>query len=203
MQLYIKEHEVCQNDISKKYTHIIFDSIERIKDLILEYLNTQTLDSSKKNWTVIDTIRLLSSIKENLYIQIESTNCTINIKRPLLPVFGNLTQIKQIFSNLIDNAIKYRSAEPPLVTISSIKKNNFVYFSVEDNGIGIPAKDKNTIFEKFKRSNIEYVASDTGIGLDICKKVVEQHGGNIEVKDNSKGGCTFIFSLPSPNLNEK
>jgi signal transduction histidine kinase len=116
---------------------------------------------------------------------------------PLLSIFGNLVQIKQVFSNLIDNAIKYRSVKPPIINISSVNKNGFVYFSVEDNGIGIPVKDQNTIFEKFKRSNKEYVTSDTGIGLDICRKVVKQHGGSIEVTNNTNGGVTFVFSFPS------
>lgn len=106
--------------------------------------------------------------------------------------------IQQVFSNLLENAVKYNKSEVPEVKISAEEKGGFVEFSVSDNGIGIDSNYFNKIFEIFETLHPKDEYPGTGIGLALCKKVVERHGGTIRVESpgEGKGGSTFKFTLP-------
>ena len=108
---------------------------------------------------------------------------------------GDETQLIRLFQNLIDNAIKYRGTELPLIHISALKKKNEWEFSFRDNGIGIDIEFKDRIFEIFERLHSAKKYPGTGIGLAICKKIVERHGGKIWVEPNPDHGVTFYFTL--------
>jgi light-regulated signal transduction histidine kinase (bacteriophytochrome) len=106
------------------------------------------------------------------------------------------TQIGQVFQNLILNGIKYHGEEAPKIYISAMKQGMEWIFSVKDNGIGIDPQYSNRIFEIFKRLNSRDKYPGTGIGLAICKKIVERHGGRIWVESELGKGSTFYFTLP-------
>jgi len=111
-------------------------------------------------------------------------------------VRGNLSQIAQLFQNLLDNAVKFRrKEEPPRVRVGAIRDGDAWEFAVADNGLGIDPAYHQRIFEPFKRLHgREYPG--TGIGLALCKRIVEAHGGRIRVESEPGRGSTFRFTLP-------
>ena len=114
-----------------------------------------------------------------------------------MPVIkGNKTQLTQLFQNLIGNAFKYRSKESPVVNISCDEVDIFYKFAITDNGIGIDPKFYNKIFIIFQRLHTREQYSGTGIGLAICKKIIDKHGGKIWVSSVPGQGSTFYFTLP-------
>jgi len=101
----------------------------------------------------------------------------------------------QLFQNLIGNAIKFRREEPPKVYIWARRRNSVVTFSVNDNGIGINPQNSQSIFEIFRRLHTREEYPGTGMGLAICKKIAERHGGHISVQSQPGQGSTFHFSV--------
>ena len=119
------------------------------------------------------------------------------ISHDTLPeVMVDSTQLIQVFQNLILNGIKFHSEEAPKIHIAAEKKANEWVFSVQDNGIGIDPQYSKRIFEIFKRLHTREKYSGTGIGLAICKRIVEGHGGRIWVESELGKGSTFYFTLP-------
>jgi light-regulated signal transduction histidine kinase (bacteriophytochrome) len=106
------------------------------------------------------------------------------------------SHLRQVFQNLISNALKYRNSEPPQIRIHVQEKGLFWCFSVQDNGIGIDPRYKEKIFGLFKRLHHHQSYSGTGIGLAICQRVVERYGGRIWVESELGKGATFHFTVP-------
>ena len=113
-------------------------------------------------------------------------------------VIGDSFQLLQLFQNLIGNAIKYRSSEPPLVIFGVSRQEDNWVFSVQDNGIGIAKQNYQQIFQIFQRLHTQKEYSGTGIGLAICQRIVDRHGGHLWVESEPDGGSTFYFSVPVP-----
>jgi light-regulated signal transduction histidine kinase (bacteriophytochrome) len=106
--------------------------------------------------------------------------------------------MEQVFQNIMENALKFSGKEPPHITVSAVKKGGFFEFAVKDNGIGIDMKYSEKIFELFQRLHGREEFEGTGIGLAICKKILERHGGRIWVESEGEGrGSTFYFTLPA------
>lgn len=132
----------------------------------------------------------------DLQMAIDESRAAINFNG--LPcVMADGLQMRQLFQNLIQNAIKFRDGKHPLIEISSGKKGNEWLFKVKDNGIGIDPEFKERIFVIFQRLNEREKYPGTGIGLAICKKIVEQHGGRIWVESEPGRGSEFYFTLPA------
>jgi light-regulated signal transduction histidine kinase (bacteriophytochrome) len=112
-------------------------------------------------------------------------------------VMGDLTQLVQLFQNLIGNAIKFCEGRAPRVRVDIRRAGSEWIFTVEDNGIGIAPQHFERVFQIFHRLNSREKYSGTGMGLAICKKVVERHGGRIWVESRPGEGSTFSFTLPA------
>jgi chemotaxis family two-component system sensor kinase Cph1 len=115
---------------------------------------------------------------------------------PLPMVEADQTQLSQVFQNLLGNSIKYRSPEPPKIHLSARRLDGFHEFSVTDNGIGVDPEHHERIFGVFKRLHGKDVPG-TGIGLAICRKIIESHGGQIWIESRLGEGATFKFTLPA------
>jgi light-regulated signal transduction histidine kinase (bacteriophytochrome) len=180
---------------AEKYVGYILDGITRMRELIEDLLayaklgnNVEELESSNSN-------DMLNRALANLRVAIEESGAFVtHDKLPMVMV--DETKLIQLFQNLIGNAIKYRREEPVRIHVSAEKKGAEWQFSVSDNGIGIDPKDTESIFEIFHRSKEGSDHPGTGIGLAICKRIVELHRGRIWVESEVGKGSTFFFKIP-------
>jgi light-regulated signal transduction histidine kinase (bacteriophytochrome) len=141
---------------------------------------------------------VLSYAMDNLLSAIKESQAVITHDR-LPTVRGDAKQLAQVFQNLLSNAIKFRGDQPPIIHISAQRKNGEWLFSVRDRGIGIDPQYAGRIFVIFQRLHTRAEYPGTGIGLAICKKIVERHGGRMWVESEAGKGATFWFSLPNPS----
>ncbi|HRI45906.1 MAG TPA: ATP-binding protein, partial [Ignavibacteriaceae bacterium] len=184
-------------DDDKENLDFMIDGARRMQMMIDDLLSYSRLTYAAKEKIRINVNELINKIKEfELSALIEETEAEIIIENDLLEIVGVKTQIHQLFQNLISNGIKYkRENVKPIVKIRTHKTNQFVYFEIEDNGIGIPSKYYQQIFEMFKRLHSKEKYRGSGIGLAVCKKIVENHGGEISVSSEIDKGTIFTFSI--------
>lgn len=182
------------DETSKKYIHFAVDGAERMKGLIQDLLQYSRLGSTGEVFSAVNLQDELTNILRVYDSTIKKTGAAI--KAAQLPVVnGNKTQLNQLFQNLLGNALKYRSSEKPVVEIGCKEQAGQWLFYVKDNGIGIDPKFFDKIFIIFQRLHNKNEYSGTGIGLAICKKIVERHGGKIWVESNPNQGSIFYFTL--------
>ncbi len=190
------EDRIENLDIStqKEFLSIISDSSQRMHDLI-EGLLAFTTAGETINKQSVNVHYILDEVKKDLHSLI--TNQQINIHSNALPVIkADPIALKLILQNLISNAIKFRSFDRDLnINISHKVKDNYHEFSVSDNGLGIKAEYQSKIFELLKRLHSKSKIEGSGVGLTICKKLVELHGGKIWVESEYNAGSTFYFTL--------
>lgn len=167
--------------------------MEALIDGLLKFSRVGTNKSDKK-WHSCHEI--LKNVAKDLEVRITESNAKISWGQ-LPEIFADKTQIGIVFQNLIKNGIKYNKSETPVIDIKCKQSQNLWEFIIQDNGIGIEEDYHQSIFKLFKRlhSNSDY--SGTGIGLSICKKIIEHHGGSIKVDSKKNTGSKFIFTLPT------
>lgn len=163
--------------------------------LINDLLEFSRVTTKAREFEPVDCRFILDQVLSDLEVSIKESGAHISYGS--LPVImADPIQFAQVFQNLISNAVKFRSEEVPDIKISAEEKADNWLFSVQDNGIGIDPKYSERIFEVFKRLHKREDYSGTGIGLSICKKIVERHGGHIWVESEPGKGSTFYFTLP-------
>jgi hypothetical protein len=166
-----------------------------MQKLISDLLASSRIGYRDASVTEVDSNEILRNVVEDLALTIESSWAKITSDRlPVLRAYE--TSLTQLFQNLIGNSLKFRRAEDPRVHISAEKKGTQWIFSVRDNGIGIEPEYHQRIFMIFQRLHGRDKFPGTGIGLAICKKIVENHGGRIWCKSEPQKGSTFYFSIP-------
>jgi len=165
------------------------------QELILSLLQYASINQKDYPLKLTDLNLLLKNCLSGLHVLIDESGAVVTSAfMPTLSVNG--THIIQVFSNLISNAIKFRGDNKPEIHIAARQEGEKWIFSVRDNGIGIDPEYKDRIFMIFKRLHSKKKYPGTGIGLAICKKVIEQHGGEIWVESEPGKGSAFCFSLP-------
>lgn len=178
----------------------IVSGTKRMESLIQGILQHCQIERQPRAAALTDCSAVLSEALSNLKQSIADSAATIT-SDPLPRVMGDSSQLGQLFQNLIANAIKFGSDQPPRIHVSAKRKGPDWEFSVSDNGTGISPEYKEQIFHMFKRlHNRSYPGS--GIGLAICKSVVENHGGRIWVESEPGKGSTFFFTLRSATTEE-
>lgn len=167
--------------------------MQRLVDDVLEYTRLDHACHVESSCSAADAVaRALLALRS----QIEESAATVVVE-PLPPVSADPNLLTHLFQNLISNAIKFRSDEPPVVTISASPFGAHVRFAVSDNGIGIPAEHRQRVFDIFQRVDPGGRVPGTGIGLAISKKIVETHGGTIWVDASHDSGACVCFTIPA------
>jgi PAS domain S-box-containing protein len=175
---------------------IILDGGERMRHLIQDLLAYSRLGSERLNSTSIDCNAVLTEVLQNLKVSIDETQAVV-MSDPLPRLCVDRTRFLQLLQNLIANAIKFHREAPPQIHISATEQTSGQYqFSIQDNGIGIKPQYLIEIFDVFRRLHTRRQFPGTGMGLAICKKIVERHGGEIWATSELGQGTTFFFTLP-------
>lgn len=190
----------CHNQLDaqgNKFIRNIVNSCGRMQALIDDLLEYSRVGRSEKPFDVIDCNLVFEDACANLQLAIRQDRASVT-RGDLPRVRGDSFQLLQLFQNLIGNAIKYRSSEAPMVRVSASRQGDSWVFSVQDNGIGIAEQYHPRIFQLFQRLHSEKQYSGTGIGLAICQRIVDRHGGRLWVESEPNRGSTFYFSIPIP-----
>jgi len=190
-----KKYKDLLDEKGKQYIGFAVDGAARMRQLILDLLEYSKVGKTDIKVESIAVDQLLSEILTLNQRLLLEENVTIDIGE--MPVItGTKSLIQQVFHNLILNAVKYRkSAVEPIVSISASEKDTHWQFAISDNGIGIESDYYDRIFVIFQRLHTKDEYSGTGIGLAICKKIVENHGGRIWVESALGEGSTFYFTI--------
>ena len=173
-------------------------SVVRMQNLITDLLTYARIgaDNLKKTRERINLTEILNIVLKTLKPECEQSGCAV-VADKLPEIMADHTQMLQLFQNLVSNAIKFHGDSPPRIEIRAEQAKEEWLFSIKDNGIGIPFEHKERIFELFQRVPAGEAYKGTGIGLAICKKIVEQHGGSIWVVSEPGKGSAFYFTLLS------
>jgi PAS domain S-box-containing protein len=194
-QLLGKRHGDKLEGDAKEFMAYIVDGAARMKQLIEDLLAYSRVGTHGKDFKSVSMTRVAERARANLRAALEESG--VELTHDLLPeVEGDESQLVQIMQNLIGNAIKFRAGAKPAVHVSFTQKDNELAFAVQDNGIGIEPQYFERIFMVFQRLHDKGEYPGTGIGLAICKKVVDRHGGRIWVESAPGKGSRFVFTLP-------
>ena len=172
---------------------------DRMKELIQNLLQYSQLGKREIKKEVVAVRQLFRDALQNLKTTIDETKTEIKIETGVETVMGDPTQLLQLVQNLLSNAIKFTGPDSPRVRLRCVSEKGHVHMSVSDNGIGIAEEDFEKVFEIFRRLNTRNKYPGTGIGLAICKKIVERHQGRIWPESAPGQGTTFHFTLNEGN----
>jgi chemotaxis family two-component system sensor kinase Cph1 len=171
------------------------DGAKRMRGLIDDLLQYSRVGTHGKPLEPVECEALLNQALANLRMSIE--DCAARVTHDPLPkLVADGTQLMQLFQNLIENGLKFRRDDPPVIHVSARRDGECWHFSVRDNGVGIEPQYADRIFVIFQRLHGRDEYPGTGLGLAICKKIVERHGGRIWVEPETGPGATFHFTLP-------
>ena len=185
------------DDKAQLYFKFIVDGAARAQVLIADILTYSRVDNDTQSLEEVNAESLVEAVKQHLQIGFDEDERQVTFD-DLPLISGNKTQIYQLLQNLINNGLKYQPAGlTPTVHVSAVDDGLGCWqFTVKDNGIGIEPRYQQQIFEVFKRLHGQGEFSGTGVGLAICKKVVERHGGRLWVESEKDEGASFHFTLP-------
>jgi len=194
IQLLNKKYGNQLDETAHEFIHFAVDGAKRMQNLITDLLEYSRIQTRLKPFKQFDLNNLLEEVEQNLKKKIEENNATI-VSDDLPKIIGDRSQISRLIQNLIDNAIKFKRKEHPKIYVTVKDHTDYYKFGIADNGIGISDEYKNSVFEIFNRLHSSAEYNGTGIGLSICKKVVQRHGGKIWIEKSDFGGCNFIFTI--------
>jgi len=196
-QLLLNQCNEARSPKTEKYLKIIENSGLRLNALVNDLREYSRVRSLAKPLEPVDLATVLSNALQNLQLVIKETGASITHDQ-LPVVLADPTQVTQVFQNLIDNAIKFRrEGVAPVIHISVAPKEKMWQFSLKDNGIGIPREYYGKIFILFERLHQRDTYPGTGLGLALCTRIIERHGGRIWVDSEVGKGSTFSFTLPA------
>lgn len=180
----------------REFMAFALDGAHRMDALIRDLLAYSRVEIRGRSFQPVDCRAAFAAAIANLKVAIDESGATIT-NGDLPTVQGDSVQLTQVFQNLLGNAIKFRGPEPPRIEVTAERRNQEWLFRVHDNGIGIDPKQFSRLFVIFQRLHTRQEYAGTGMGLAICKKIVERHGGRIWVESAPGQGTTFLFTLPA------
>ncbi len=192
----VQEKKASSLDLEgREWIGHIVSCARQMQQLIDDLLDHSRVGASNKPAQRVDCEWVVRNVTGNLADAIQESDAELRVG-PLPTVMADRVELVRLFQNLIGNAIKYRGTARPLVEVSAERLDDVWQFRVKDNGIGIPEKHHEGVFEAFRRLHTDDEIAGTGIGLATCKKVVERLGGRIWVESAADQGAEFFFTLP-------
>lgn len=195
IQLLERRYKGQLDQRADEYISLVVDGAKRMEQLISGLLSYSRVGTRGQPLSATDLKLVLGQVLENLGGLISESHANIAFDE-LPTVAGDVVQLSQVFQNLLANAIKFRGTNPPDIYVGAKKRDNDWLLWVQDKGIGIDPQYKERIFVIFQRLHKRGEYEGTGIGLAICKRIIERHGGKIWVESTPGEGATFYFTLP-------
>jgi PAS domain S-box-containing protein len=194
-QLLKEKHYECLDDDGRKYIDYSIDSAMRMRTLIKELLDYSRVGRKDKPFEYVDIREIIREVIADYQMAIDDSNARIVIEDDMPVLLAIRFRVKQLISNIVSNALKFKSDKLPEIQIGVCEEEDAWLFYMKDNGIGIESQYFERIFGIFKRlySRDEYPG--TGIGLALCKRIVEAHGGKIWVDSDGKTGTCVYFTI--------
>jgi light-regulated signal transduction histidine kinase (bacteriophytochrome) len=180
---------------AREFMGFIVDGAARMKQLIEDLLAYSRVGTRGRELQPTESAAALSKALVNLRAAQEASGASVT-HGELPVILADGQQVTQLFQNLIGNAMKFRAEEPPKIHVACEERPDLWVFTVRDNGIGLDPQYSDRIFMMFQRLHTKAEYPGTGIGLAICKKIVDRHGGRIWVESQPGKGCTFGFTIP-------
>ncbi len=194
LDLLVARHRAGLNAEAQEFIGYAVDGAQRMQKLIDDLLAYARVDNRGRELKPVDLDAVLAEAQRNLKLRITESGAEIE-HGPLPKVMGDASQLAQVFQNILSNAIKFRGKEPPRIRIGAEAVGGEWKLSIQDNGIGIDPKHFERLFVIFQRLHTRHEYPGTGIGLAICKKIIERHGGRIWVESKPGQGTAFFFTL--------
>ncbi|TYL40114.1 two-component sensor histidine kinase [Natronococcus pandeyae] len=182
---------------AEEFIEFAVDGAERMRDMIEGLLEYSRIETRGNPFEPVDLDEVFEEVRTDLQVVLEEQEGELSVDSlPTVP--GDRSQLRQLFQNLLQNAIKYSGDEPPRIHVEAEEGDDEWIVAVSDDGIGIDPDDQKRIFDVFDRLHSREEYEGTGIGLALCERIAERHGGTIEVESEPGEGSTFFVTLPSP-----
>lgn len=192
----LKESMAAGNtEAAGEQVEIILESLRSMEKSVKELHAESRVRKTRGDWTAVPLGEVLASVRRTLAPQLEASGAKLSWGN-LPELTANRTMIGHLFTNLIDNAIKYRGSADPVISVSGSETADFLRIIVTDNGRGIPESERERIFESGNRASNSGSESGSGLGLALCRKVMEDCGGTIQVRAGAEGGSEFELRFP-------
>jgi signal transduction histidine kinase len=201
-QLLSERYRGKLDETADKFIGYASEGALRMQVLIQDLLAFSRVGRAQSSYASVDCNAVLQEVMQTLAAAIQESGAVVTYAE-LPTVWADRTQMAQVFQNLIGNAIKFRGQEPPTISVQAEKTPEQWLFSVCDNGIGIAPEFAGNIFVVFQRLHARTEYPGNGIGLAICKKIVERTGGKIWVESQAGSGSTFKFTIPLQDSKEE
>jgi PAS domain S-box-containing protein len=196
---FLKRSKTSDSETERKNIDSIVSASLRMGKLIDDLLAQAKYDIKRSDYMEIDSNSIINNVTLNLGAVIEDVHAKVFVNNYLPVVRANPTEFGQLFQNIISNSLKYRSDKEPEVEVCAREIKHYWLFTIRDNGVGIDPKDKFRIFDSFERLTETKKIEGSGLGLSICKRIVDRAGGKIWVDSELGNGSTFNVAWPKPS----
>ena len=193
-----EDYAHCFDEQAESYMGYITKSIDRMYLLIEDLLTYSRVGKQHEEYTAVNLQTVVEDCLDDLSLTIEEKQAIVNCA-DLPTIKGNLSEMRQLFQNLIGNSLKFTGDISPIIDITAMPQGEMYLFAVKDNGIGIEPQYSDKIFQMFQRLHNSSEYEGTGIGLAICHKIVARQGGEIWVESELNKGSSFFFTLEQKN----
>ena len=200
LQLIERRHGDALDDEAAEFIEIAVDGAERMREMIDGLLAYSRIETQGRPFEPVDLNAVVEDVLTDLQLQLDDADVYVDA---LPHVEGDGIQLRQLFQNLVENAAEYSGDTPPTIRIAAERRGDEWLVSVEDEGIGLDPDDRSRIFELFERLHTLDEHEGTGIGLALCQRIVERHGGEIWVESEPGVGATFSVTLPAVDDHER